>query len=479
MSPFVIQHPPGYSAERKYALEIAFDKYFGVAYRSEETKRSDVCITLPQAGLAKSLTVSDVLFQAPFNKWLRLESVPKEPLPWWNIPKELIKSGNGPASIPILYGLPVGNSYYQAQPVDNHYLGIDVFGALFFMLSRYEEAVHTARDEHDRFPASASLAYREGFLERPIINEYLDLLWAVLERLWPHIRRKRTTNPRILLSHDVDWPSSTRSVSTARILKSCVGDVVRRHDGVAAFRRLSSYAIGGEAGWRLDPYNTFDFLMDQSERAGLRSEFYFIPATNTGDIDGNCDLDSAEIRRLIRLIHERGHGIGYHASYRTVCDATRTRREFNKLKRVLREEGASQESWHGRQHYLRWQVPHTWQNWQEAGLDCDSSVGFADRVGFRCGYCHEFPVFNLASRQRLDLVERPLIAMDQTLTNYMGLTWPQIVEKMSELWRTCQCYGGDFTLLWHNSSLVTKRSQRWYREILRNLTSSNIISAAA
>jgi len=41
------------------------------------------------------------------------------------------------------------------------------------MLTRYEEVVKSVKDEHERFPARASLAYREGFLMRPIVNEYL------------------------------------------------------------------------------------------------------------------------------------------------------------------------------------------------------------------------------------------------------------------------------------------------------------------
>ena len=58
-----------------------------------------------------------------------------------------------------------------------------------FMLSRYEEVVKSDRDRFDRFPASASLAAQEGFLNRPIVNEYLEILWACLIRLWPQMQR--------------------------------------------------------------------------------------------------------------------------------------------------------------------------------------------------------------------------------------------------------------------------------------------------
>ena len=58
---------------------------------------------------------------------------------------------------------------------------LDIFGSAFFMLTRYEEMVITERDTHGRFPARASIAYREGLLERPIVDEYLELLWAAIQ----------------------------------------------------------------------------------------------------------------------------------------------------------------------------------------------------------------------------------------------------------------------------------------------------------
>lgn len=46
--------------------------------------------------------------------------------------------------------------------------GIDIFASSFFMLTRWEEYVNKKRDNHNRFPASESLAYKFGFLNRPI-----------------------------------------------------------------------------------------------------------------------------------------------------------------------------------------------------------------------------------------------------------------------------------------------------------------------
>jgi hypothetical protein len=110
----------------------------------------------------------------------------------------------------------------------------------------------------------------------------------------------------------------------------------------------------------------------------------------------------------------------------------------------------------------------TWQIWKDAGLDYDSTLGFADHVGFRCGTCHEFPVFNLRTRSPLRLRERPLVAMDTTLLapQYMALRPEQAIEWIERLSSTCRRFGGTFSLLWHNSSLIESWQRGIYLESL-------------
>lgn len=40
---------------------------------------------------------------------------------------------------------------------------VDIIAATFFMLTRWEETLNTGRDEHDRFLATKSVAYKHGF----------------------------------------------------------------------------------------------------------------------------------------------------------------------------------------------------------------------------------------------------------------------------------------------------------------------------
>ena len=64
----------------------------------------------------------------------------------------------------------------------------DILAAAFYLLSRYEEYLPFEADEHGRFPAHQSLAYKTGFLQRPIIQEWSVFFADHLKSLFPKLQ---------------------------------------------------------------------------------------------------------------------------------------------------------------------------------------------------------------------------------------------------------------------------------------------------
>lgn len=463
-----ITHAPGYEPERGYVLRVIFEEFLGLKPVAIDTVPSfeGVRIALEGDPLQARIELDDVLFKTLPADWLSARSMPRLPLCLWE-PRELCSDWHG-EPIPILYSrLPRGP---RIQVTDSTLqLGIDILGSIFFMLTRYEELVNPARDRHDRFPATASLAYHAGCLHRPLADEYVEILWLAMKRLWPGLRRRKAHTYQVGVSHDVDWPFEAYGRPWPAVMRSVAGDVIKRRQLDLAWRRflcrLRQDALR-------DPANTFDFIMNQSERLGLVSEFYFIADHTAGDLDGTYSLADPEIQALISRIYQRGHRLGLHPSYNSYRDGAQIRLEFERLGGVVTSLGIHQELWGGRQHYLRWENPVTWQHWEDAGLHYDSTLGFADHVGYRCGTCREFPVFNLLTRQPLRLKERPLVVMEGTLLGreYMDCAPANAMEWMLRLATTCRRYGGRFTLLWHNSSLTQEWQRALYREVLEAIT---------
>jgi len=444
MRPLVrVRQPAGYAPEREYAVRVVLEEFLGLDVALETESRGDVELAVPDDS-GRRVLLADGLFRTPPERWLTADSLPA--VRRWDASESPARDALVSPSLPVLFGEPeveAGDGLIR--------VGLDVFGSAFFLLTRYEELCLPERDEHGRFPLTASICGRAGIVDRPLVNEYVELLWWALSSLWPRLERRPRTF-RVVPSHDVDWPLNPDSR-----LAAVAADLVKRRDPALALGRL----VRRE---RLN--DVFDLIMDESERLGLRSAFYFIAGPTGRSVDGSCDLDHPFVRALLRRVDGRGHEIGLHPSYETFRDPELTRQELDRLRAACEREGVAQQVSGGRQHFLRWENPVTWRNWEEAGLEYDSTLSFREEPGFRCGVCYEYPVFDLRARRQLRLRERPLVVMEVSALGDDPRRDAEGLERIRTLRDRCRRYRGDFTLLWHNNWLVSRRQQQLYRAAL-------------
>jgi hypothetical protein len=466
----LIHHPPTYPDERSYVLDVVLGEFLGLAWEGRAEERADMEIGLADERDGRTLVLPEFLFSTHGDDWLAERSLPSLPLERWTLGQEARAAGVLEDPLPVLYGQRMANGSFCEESAAGIALGVDVFGSVFFQLTRYEELVRPLRDEHARFPASGLIASREDFLLRPLADEYVELLWWALSKLFPRLQRTRRT-PRELLSHDVDWPLM-KSTATPRLLKASAGDLLRRGDPGLALAHLRGAAARLRGDAHGDPFNTFDLIMSSSERHGLRSAFYFMAGVTSPQFDGVYSLADPWIGELIRRIHERGHEVGLHPSYGTFRDPDATRAERDGLMAVCERLGVEQPQWGGRQHFLRWENPTTWRNWEQAQMTYDSSLGFSRQPGFRCGTCVEYPVYDLLARKRLRLRERPLVVMESSLVDPPHRADAQVLDGLAQLRDRCRRFMGDLTVLWHNSRLRTPRERRLYAGALSTISGS-------
>jgi hypothetical protein len=63
----------------------------------------------------------------------------------------------------------------------------DIFSASFYLVSRYEEYLLHKPDEHNRFHHSYSLAFKNHFLNEPLINMWAEELKQIIQAKYPSI----------------------------------------------------------------------------------------------------------------------------------------------------------------------------------------------------------------------------------------------------------------------------------------------------
>ncbi len=452
-----VETPPSRPSERKYILSVLVRDFLGLDWHHVVSDRDDIRISI--AGEPGAVKHPDVLFSVPEADWCHERSLPDEPLKRWD-PAELGLSGAG--SIPVIYGRDPAMAVRDPEVVA---LPVDVCGSSFFMLSRYEEIARPVADAHDRFPASASLACRAGFVERPLVNDYVDALWEAMVSVWPRLARRERSGT-VFVTCDVDEPFDVVSLRPLRLVRSVAGDVARRRQPTLAIRRLANFVASRQGNRRFDPYNTFDWYMTMCEQAGRPAAFYMIPDHSAAVIDGTYDLSDPDIVRLMQVIAGRGHELGVHGSYNSFRDPERIRLERDRLIRACERAGIEAPVTGNRQHYLRWDSAQTPDHLAAAGVEYDTTGSFADRHGFRYGTSWPFPMWGWKTGSALRLMQRPLNVMETSVVDevYMGLGYTQAA--MNAILATKQAAlrcGGDFVLLWHNSHFLHPQDPEFFR----------------
>lgn len=439
-----------FTAERKYIIDVFFSDFLGLKYKLLLGNQKDVYVIKLQNN--NELVIKDHFFK---NFSGELEYLSEQSIPH---PVQFKSYDFAPeADIPILFG----DKEFTVS-TGKIICGLDIFASSFFMLSRWEEHVNPSRDHLNRFSAKDSIAYKNDFLHRPIVNEYVEFLWNMLNYLGINKQRK-TREFKMIPTHDVDH---TRYWNFKKWVKSVGGELVKRKKFSQAVGFMADYPLT-KLSIKKDYHDTFGWLMDLSEAANSKSHFYFMSGGTTS-YDNNYKIDTQRTKYIINEIRRRNHIIGFHPSFDAYNNAEQWKKEKQKLESVLDSKISV-----GRQHYLRFSVPNTWQIWENNGMKIDSTLSYADKEGFRCGTCYEFPVFNILTREKLILKEFPLIVMEGSFTTYQNITPIQMYEKTKLLLDTVKKYNGNFVYLWHNSSFnVNKWTQyKWvYEKILKEHT---------
>lgn len=348
---------------------------------------------------------------------------------------------------------------------------LDIVSDSFFMLSRYEEVVNKKEcktEKFNRFSAESSLAYKEGFLERPVVNEYIELLWTWIYFLNPKIKRKNLWvyhDFAVCLTHDVD---DIQKNSLYKFIKK----TKNKHSLYSAFKTINLFdIIKSEINISSDPYWNFEEIMSIEERFGFTSSFYFMNG-GISDKDNRYSIKNRHVKSLIKDIRDRGNEVGYHGSFCSFNKPYMIKCEKDGLDKIIGDKSIGT-----RQHFLRFQVPYTWRYQKMAGLLYDTTLGYADKIGFRSGICMPYYPYDILNDKVIKIWEIPLIAMDGTFVSYLKVKKSQeVVDILYKQISTLKKYNGVGSILLHNSITHTVNKLKWkktYNMIMNIISKEN------
>lgn len=324
---------------------------------------------------------------------------------------------------------------------------LDLVAATFILLTRWEEWTRPSLDEMGRHREDASLCARQGFRDRPVLDE-----WAVVLRSWLKMKNPgwecRLPKPRLWISHDVDHLLYYKN--PWRLFRGLMRDTIRQKSLHTASNNLKNGFLA-LVDPQKDPCVTAIYnLMDMDEVLGEKGTFFFMSA-KAGKFDEGYDLGSQIGQSLLSSIKSRGFEIGWHPGYSAAENDELFMQELASIRKTTAQAVPGV-----RHHFLRWRAGISWKRMSEQGIPFDASVGYSGCLGFRSSTAHFYPAYDLIGDSPLSLEVRPLIIMDGPLFSDPAIA----TETVRILKQRCNAVNGCLSLLIHNYTIAINPSVR-------------------
>ncbi len=334
-------------------------------------------------------------------------------------------------------------------------LPFDLFSASFYLVSRYEEYLPHIRDNHNRYLASGSDAYQQGYLHKPLVNMWSLRLKDVLFQ-WFDDLKFTTPVYNFIPTIDIDAAYAYKNKGITRALGGIYKSIQSRN--YDELRHRIKVLLRREH----DPFDTFELQMQLQKKYDYRA-IYFILLADYAPFDKNIPHNNRYFRSLIRTLADYAE-IGIHPSYASSFQPSLMVMETARLSKILKREVEF-----SRQHFLRLALPETYRNLINNDITHDYTMGYAEVPGFRASICTPFPFFDLDQDSKTNLIIHPFAVMDGTLHDYMKLSPQKATETINELIGEVKKVGGTFIPLWHNSSWNEEGDWKGWSEVYEKM----------
>ena len=345
-------------------------------------------------------------------------------------------------------------AFFQTTHSDHPF---DIFAASFYLISRYEEYLPHEMDMYDRYAHENSLAFKEGFLNIPLVNIWIQDLGKALRTKYPTINIQFPTF-NFVPTYDIDIAYSFKHKGLLRNL----GGFIKS----PSFERLTVLS-----NLKKDPFDSYDFMQQLHQDHKLNPIYFFLVATSGSLYDKNISPYSNAMWQLIKR-HAKKYAIGLHPSWRS----NKNQSIFKREKRVL-ETAAGLSIINSRQHYIKLSMPDTFENLVDAGIEHDFSMGYGSINGFRASVASSFYWYNLKTEKITSLRLHPFCFMDANSFYEQKLDAVQAYDEILYYLDTCKKVNGSFISIFHNNFLGTDKQFAGWKEMYVKFISQVPVSA--
>lgn len=303
-------------------------------------------------------------------------------------------------------------SYWDELPVffqsldHESIVPFDLFSAVFYLLSRYEEYLPQMKDELGRFKAQDSVAYQNDFLKLPIIELWVFKFKTVLEAKFDFTIDLANEYKQVTV---IDTPIYFKYRSRSWITKwEMFISYVKKF---SIYKLILFFSV--LLRFKKDPFDNLDDLLKiftSTNQTESKSLFLF----NLGNITrDNPGVSYRNHTYKIAIKHAADYcDIGVLARINSseeqaILQATRFEKNTHRILKFVRVNKSKLE------------VPHFYRNISGLGKVNDYSMCFENVVGFRAGTSLPFYFYDLDYEIQTPVLVHPVAIHYSSLVNKM------------------------------------------------------------
>lgn len=324
----------------------------------------------------------------------------------------------------------------------------DIFAASFYLLSRYEEYLPYVKDEHGRYTAAESLAFKNKFLSIPVVDIWCQKFMEIFRATFPNVvPEKCVFSYQPIVNIPVAYAYKKRGIM--RTLGGFVIDVVQ----LKFSRFIERFAV--LLGMKEDPYDNFEAFIALHKKYKTNA-YYFFQLGDYATHDHNISIYKNVFTRLMKNVSDYSK-VGLLASYESFTNIEKLKIEKKRLNTTINKpvEGA-------RQHFNKLNMPQFYRNLIDLEISEDYSMGYRNTNGFRAGTCSAFYFYDIGMEIQTPLKIHPF-CMEYSGEPDAKMCTDEILQMATKI----QEVKGTFIPVFHNVVLSEHNSE--WKELYINL----------
>jgi hypothetical protein len=316
----------------------------------------------------------------------------------------------------------------------------DIFSASFYLLSRYEEYLPFVKNKSGGFPVEESTAFKNNFLQRPVVDLWAYEFLKILQNKYPSITLPPT-------KFDIQLQIAVHEAFAFRykgFLRQLVGFFKQIFSGDLpnAWLRLKTQL-------RLihDPLNVYDQVVQFAKEHQLKVKMFFQLSDFSKD-NRNINHHKSHYQRLIKSMGDY-FKTGLLPGKTAIFNTEYLQKEKNRWKEI-----ANQEAEYVLIKKYPLSFPESYINFEKAMIKEDYSMGYTEELGFRAGTCTPFLFYNLNAEEVTPLKLVPFVLHGSILATKSK---QDINIKLAKIKSDLKKVNGIFSLNLENKDFTSER----------------------